>query len=356
MGAGRGRVSEDLPMCFRFNTAALVLVTTLTAALPRAMAEPSTSERAIAEQLFERGRAQLDVNEISAACESFAESQRLDPGTGTILNLAACHQREGKLASAWVEFRDAVAALHRENRPDRLRYALDQLAEIRPKLAYLTLMVPESPLGHAPVVRLDGRELGPAAWSVAIPIDAGWHEAVAQSAGDGPWRATVKIRDGEHRVVSIPVHVASSGIAVRDNEDAMSIPVAPDQATREPGTADGGSGRRRVAGVVLGGLGLVALGVGGYFGVHAISLWGERNDHCPNDLCTAEGIRLGDRADSAASVATWTIAGGAVGLGAAALLLLWPRHTSSAKVAQTSPTVGALFVDGRPGLGMGGVF
>lgn len=344
-------------MCCRFNTAVLALVTSVAAAHPRAMAEPSTSERAIAEQLFERGRAQLDVNEVSAACESFAESQRLDPETGTILNLAACHRREGKLASAWVEFRDAVAALHRENRPDRLRYALDQLAEIRPKLAFLTLMVPEWPLGQAPVVRLDGRELGPAAWSVAIPIDPGWHEAVAQFAGGGPWRATVNVRDGENRVVAIPAHVASTGITIRDNEDAGPAPVMPDRtATESGGNADRVPRGRRATGAVLGGLGLAALGVGAYFGVHAASLWGDRNDHCPMNLCTAEGIRLGDRADSAASVATWTIAGGAVAVGAAILLLLWPGGTSSTKTARTSPTVGALLIDGKAGLSLGGVF
>jgi hypothetical protein len=355
-GAGSQRRVEELSMCLRLKTAALALVTTLAAVLPRAMAQPSTSERAIAEQLFERGRAQLDVNEVSAACESFAESQRLDPGTGTILNLAACHRREGKLASAWVEFRDAVAALHRENRPDRLRYALDQLAEIRPKLAFLTIMVPESPLGHAPVVRLDGRELGPAAWSVAIPIDPGWHEAVAQSAGGGPWRATVNVHDGEQRVVSIPLHVASTGIAVRDKEDAGPVPVVPDRAATDSRAGDLAPRGRRVAGVVLGGLGLAALGVGAYFGVRAASLWGERNDHCPMNLCTAEGIRLGDRADSAASVATWTMAGGAVAVGAAVLLLLWPGGTSSTKIARPSPTLGALFIDGKAGLSLGGVF
>lgn len=344
-------------MYSRFQRAAiLTLTTTLTAVSPRAHAEPSTSERAIAEQLFERGRAQLDVNEVSAACESFAESQRLDPGTGTILNLAACHQREGKLASAWVEFRDAVAALHRENRPDRLRYALDQLAEIRPKLAFLTLMVPESPAGHAPVVRLDGRELGPAAWSVAIPIDAGWHEAVAQSYGGGPWRATVNVRNGEHRVVSIPAHVAATGVAIHDNMEVAAVPVAPDRAVKESSDADRGPGRRRVTGIVLGGLGLAALGVGGYFGVHAAGLWGERNDQCPMNLCTPEGIRLGERADSSAAVATWTLAGGAVAVGVAAVLLLWPDRKTSTKVARNGPNIQTVFVDGKTGLGIGGVF
>jgi hypothetical protein len=361
-----GAASKISRMCFRFHAVTVALVTTMAAAPPRAQAEPSTSERAIAEQLFERGRAQLDVNEVSAACDSFAESQRLDPGTGTILNLAACHQREGKLASAWVEFRDAVAALHRENRPDRLRYALDRLAEIRPQLAFLTLMVPESPLGHAPVVRLDGRELGPAAWSVAIPIDAGWHEAVAQSEGGGPWRATVNIRNGEHRVVSIPAHVAPAGIAIRDREDVVAAPVAsapvapppvaPDRAVKESFDTDRAPRRRRMAGIVVGGLGLAALGVGGYFGVHAAGLWGQRNDHCPMNVCTAEGLQFGERADSAAAVATWTMAGGAVAIGAAAVLFLWPGSKSSTKVARTGPSIETVFIDGKTGLGIGGVF
>ena len=353
MGASSRRQVNQFPMGSLRIGAVLALVTTLLAVQPRAGAEPSTSERAIAEQLFARARAQLDANEVSAACETFAESQRLDPGTGTVLNLAACHQQEGKLASAWVEFRDAVAALHRENRPDRLRFALDHLAELQPKLAFLTLMVPESPRGHAPVVRLDGRELGPPAWSVAIPVDAGWHEAVAQSAGGGPWRATVKIRNGEHRVISIPAHVAAAGVTIRDQDDGGLTPVTTASATREARDTERPIRSRRIAGAIVGGLGLGALGVGTYFGVRAAGLWRDRNQVCAMDVCSEDGVRLGERANTSATVATWTLVGGGVAVGTAALLLLWPSSTSSGK---GPPTVEAMLLEGTMGLRVGGVF
>ena len=352
-------------MGVRLTSTILALAATLAAAPPLARAEPSTSERAIAEHLFDRARAQLDVNEVSAACETFAESQRLDPGTGTALNLAACHQQEGKLASAWVEFREAVTALHRENRPDRLRFALDHLAEIQPRLAFVTLLVPESPRGHAPAVRLDGRELGPAAWSVPIPVDAGWHEAVAQSTGAGLWRATIKIRDGEHRVLSIPAQVAYSGITIRDEEagEARTAPPATDSrsvqsdvAARDSVSADRALHRRRVAAAILGGLGLGAVGIGAYFGVHAASLWNDRGKACPMELCSADGIRLGERADSAATVATWTLTGGAVALGAAALVWLWSGSAPAKSAAQAGPAIEAMFLDGKTGLSLRGVF
>src|SRR4051812_45864063 len=84
--------------------------------------EPTTGERAIAESLYDRGRRQMNDGQVTTACETFAESQRLDPGTGTLLNLASCHEAAGKLASAWVEFREAIATLRHEKRTDRLRY------------------------------------------------------------------------------------------------------------------------------------------------------------------------------------------------------------------------------------------
>src|SRR5439155_12298885 len=144
------------------------------------LAESATADRAIAERLYDRGRGQMEHGQVAAACDSFAESQRLDPATGTLLNLAACHEAQGKLASAWVEFREAAAAARREKRPDRVRYAQDHLTAIEPRLAYLTIAVGGSTRAQPPVITLDGRALGAAAWGVAIPVDAGSHEAVAE--------------------------------------------------------------------------------------------------------------------------------------------------------------------------------
>src|SRR5262245_5300846 len=56
---------------------------------------------AAAEARFREARALLQENRVSEACAKFAESNRLDPSSGTLLNLANCHKTEGKLATAW---------------------------------------------------------------------------------------------------------------------------------------------------------------------------------------------------------------------------------------------------------------
>jgi len=81
---------------------------------------------------------------------------------------------------------------------------------------------------------------------------------------------------------------------------------------------------------VAGGAGVLALGVGAYAGWKARDLWRQRNQECPMDACTKEGVESGSRAQSAATVATWTVVGGVVALGAAALLLLWPDASEPA--------------------------
>jgi len=351
-------------MAFGFRRSASVFVALVASGTLPAVArgEPSTSDRAIAERLFEQAKEQLRANRVSAACESFAESQRLDPGSGTLLNLAACHEQEGKLASSWVEFREALPAIRRENRPDRLSFALDHLAVIEPKLAYLTLMVPELPGGPAPTIRLDGRDLGPAAWNVPIPVDEGWHEAVAQAPGGGPWRATIRIHNGDHRVLSLPTQVAADGVAVRDDgapePHPPAVSASPAADRRQDVSASSPSRARLAVAAVLGGAGLVSLGVGTYAAVHAARLWRDRNQACQGDRCTTEGLRLGDRASTSATVATWTLGGGALAAAVAAGLWLWPSRDASANGTSTPTTtpIATLTVAAGWGVALEGAF
>jgi len=346
------------------------------AGTPVRASEPTTGERAIAESLYDRGRRQMDEGQVTAACDSFAESQRLDPGTGTLLNLASCHEAAGKLATAWVEFREAIAALRHDKRTDRLRYALDHVAALEPRLAYVTITVPESAQGHAPVVTLDGRVLGPAAWGVEVPLDAGWHEAVAQFDSGGPWRATIKVRDGQRRRLDVPSQVEMAGVRIVDVDDGVPVsserppsrfsPPPPNDPPELTAQAAASPRRARVAGLVAGGVGLLALGGGAYAGWKARDLWSQRNQACPMEACTAEGARLGSRAESASTVATWTVVGGVVALGAAALLLLWPASpgptgkTAGAKSRQgalaTAHLGGVIGADGSTHLTLEGTF
>src|ERR1019366_2385006 len=69
-----------------------------------AFADPSPADRSVATQLFEEGRALLRQGNVAAACPKLEESERIDPGGGTLLNVALCPEQLGRKATAWVEF------------------------------------------------------------------------------------------------------------------------------------------------------------------------------------------------------------------------------------------------------------
>ncbi|MCL2451247.1 MAG: hypothetical protein FWD17_20060, partial [Polyangiaceae bacterium] len=57
----------------------------------------TASEEAAAEALFEQGRDLMLAGRVAEACPKFAESERLDPAPGTLLNLATCYERNGQV-------------------------------------------------------------------------------------------------------------------------------------------------------------------------------------------------------------------------------------------------------------------
>src|SRR6476659_2421968 len=121
----------------------------------RAHAQGANTDRQIAETLFEQGRALMDEKKWAEACPKLAESQRLDPGGGTLLNLAICHEESGETATAWAELNDALAIALREDRNDREDIARAHIAALEPRLARLQVRVKTESAPPDLVVTLD---------------------------------------------------------------------------------------------------------------------------------------------------------------------------------------------------------
>jgi serine/threonine-protein kinase len=73
----------------------------------------------------------------------------------------------------------------------------------------------------------------------------------------------------------------------------------------------------------VGGAGIVAIGVGAFFGVKAISKNNDAKDICPDNVCASDdGITFTEDAKSAATVANILVIGGAAVAAAGVVLYL----------------------------------
>src|SRR5262249_30335548 len=94
-----------------------------------------------AQALFDEGRRLMDAKSYALACPKFAASQKLDPGAGTLLNLADCYDKNGQTASAWATFDEAAAEATKSGHLDWAAQARDRAAALEPTLARLTISV-----------------------------------------------------------------------------------------------------------------------------------------------------------------------------------------------------------------------
>lgn len=165
----------------------------------------SGAKTAVAEALYRQARDLMAAGKLDEACPKFAESQRLDPATGTLLNLAACHERQGKLATAWLEYSDVIVGARRDGRQDRVDYATERAAALEPRLSRLTLVLAAQADDTSLVLELDGASFGRAAIGVPTPVDPGQHVVKASAPGKKPWQQEITIgAEADQQTVTIP--------------------------------------------------------------------------------------------------------------------------------------------------------
>lgn len=306
-----------------------------------AAADPSPADRAAAEALFRDAKQLYAKKRYAEACRKLEESQRLDPQGGTLLNLAVCHAREGRTASAWVEFQEAIDVAKKAKRADRVRLAEKELAQLEKKLARLTVEVPSEARVSGLNIERGGERVGEGAWGTAVPVDPGVEIEISASAeGYKTWRTTLQVSAAEQKTLVVP--------------KLEKLPPPPPQPKAKPGDADDADARERsretegLIAYVAGGVGLVGVGVGSYFGLSAMSKKNATDDHCDGSLCDKEGLELNEQANRAATISNIGFGVGVIGLGVGTYFFLVSRADGDERraPAKTSgvrlvPSIGA---------------
>lgn len=287
-------------------------VTVLLVAFQAGAQSKSGGNRAAAEALFNQGRDLMTAGKFKDACPKFEASQQLDPGLGTMLNLAECYEKTGRTASAWAEYREAIPLARAAGSKARLDLATERAQALQERLSTLTIRAisGEDSDPHLEI-RRDGVALQAAELGSPIPVDPGEHVIEAVSPGKQPWTSKVQV-GGDAAKVSVEIPKLQTGGEAASPETAP-VTTMPDNT---PPASDKPRGSaQRVTGLVFGGVGVVGLGLGTFFGLQASSKWSDAKAACTDYPygCGAQGADLRSSANSAATVSTVAfVAGGAL--------------------------------------------
>jgi hypothetical protein len=326
-------------------------------------AAQSTENSTIAESLFRDAQARLAAGDLTTACDLFARSQRVEAALGTLLNLAACHERDGKTATAWTEFENALSWAVRNGDRSRQDYARSHASALEGRLHRVVIEI-ETPVDGMQVL-LDSAPLPRDALGTAIPLDPGEHtiqvtapdrspwlrkinlgpaagtdrievklEAVGQPApapADAPPPATAPDRPAPPPIVTAPATAPpAAGPAAAPPSDGVLAP-PPAETSRDDG--------KRIAGFVVGGVGVAALGTAIGLGAAMAHDTSSRDSLCPAGTpCSNQ--RAFDEDHAARLDQQWMLVTGGVAVAALAVGVVLIVTSHSPSKAAVLPTFG----------------
>jgi hypothetical protein len=304
--------------------------------IPGAASAQAGGDASAATELFRQGREALETKDYATACAKFDESYRLDPHVGTLISLAECEEAIGKLARARAHWQQAIGLAHSVG-DRREAFAGEKFGAIDPRVPRLTLRRGAS-APPALTVSRDDMEIGGASFDSPLPVEIGPHTVSVSAVGFATNTVTVELKEGESKeVVLEPGAPLPPPPPVEEPAKPVVEPPAPEAPPRP-------SPLRPIA-LAVGGVGVVALGVGTFLGVQVIEAKSQGDCSSNGNSCNG-ALREGNVSNVAFA------SGGVLLVTAAAFWFLAPTTQSKKPVVRVTPGVGARAV----GIGLEGAF
>ncbi len=142
---------------------------------------------------------------LDQACKWLDNAYRITQRGDMLLNLAECHRRQGKTATAWSEFDKAIRIGAEVKFPEAVAAATQLRDDLATRVSHVTIQVaPATAALPGFTVELDGKSLPSAGWNVAVFHDPGGVDVTAHAKGYKPFVAHLDIgNEREDKTVEI---------------------------------------------------------------------------------------------------------------------------------------------------------
>ena len=245
----------------------------------------SSSDKIAAEQLFNEARRLMEQSDYDAACPKLLASLELDRAAGTAINLALCYEKTGKLASAWMRYRQAEDLDKLAGNKERQEFARASAEALENRLPRLMIRVPSANEVPGLKVTRNGEKIARPLIGASVFVNPGLHRIFAVAPGYRSFSITIEALESEKSVVEIPMLKPEHGIGPKDEGAGAMVTKGAEMNRPDTRSAYLFRGKRQMLGVLMatGGLASIATGLG--FGWAAISTW---NRAFADGLCSAE--------------------------------------------------------------------
>jgi hypothetical protein len=201
---------EEEAVSARARTRRIAVAALASLALGGAGGVARADDQSDAEDLFERGRKLMErPATLEEACRTLQASMKLMDRGDTLLNLAECHRRQGKSATAWAEFDKALSYGAQAGFPEAIRAATQFRGALAAWLSTLTVTV--TPLTAALpglTVEVAGNPWPRERWNTAFAIDPGPTPVRARATGYKPFDVQVALgADKDAKTVVVVLEV-----------------------------------------------------------------------------------------------------------------------------------------------------
>jgi hypothetical protein len=293
-------------------------------------------DQAVAQALFDQARELMQKKQYAEACVLLEKSEALDPGGGTLLNLAVCYEDKGALAQATATYQEVLSQAHREKRSDRADTAQKRIDALAPRVPHLVIKLAGHDNDPSLVLQLDDLIMGSTLLGVATPVDPGMHHVRVSTLGVKAWTWDGSIAEGETRELDpqlLPLDVLPPPPPSNPCELGPCEKPAPLQTQNPSAPSERQNSRIATASWILGGTTVALAATSVVTGILALDANASWKSQClpERSYCSDPGAAQSDV--SRAKMFAWTSTITA-GLGVAALVgaILWPRTTFYEKV------------------------